>query len=151
MKRHHQHRVPAQLPKFWRPKLAESTKLEAKLVHHDLLQTIAQGGATYAHLLDWIETGTTYSRMMWLLQQDGEPLTEEAAQAVNAQLELYEPVCARWARWGKVQLTQPEMEIALQAAQVFDQLLEIDRNGIAVEAAHWSMKEMLKFRQIRPG
>ena len=151
MKRHHQHRAPAQLPKFWRPKLAESMKLEAKLVHHDLVERIAQGGATYADLLDWMETGTTYSRMMWLLQQDGEPLTEEAAQAVNAQLELYEPVCTRWAKWGKVQLTQPELAIALQAAQVFDQLLEIDRNGIAVEAAHWSMKEMLKFRQARPG
>ena len=146
MKRHHQHRAPAQLPKFWRPKLAPATKLDAKLAHHDLVQRLETGTATVADLWDWIETGFTYSQMMRMLHEDGERFTDEAIKAVDDQLNTYPAVCQRLKKTKRVGLSGPELQIARQAAQVFDGLIDLDRNGIAVAAVQWSERQM---RQIR--
>ena len=146
MKRHHQHRAPAQLPKFWRPKLAESTKLSAKVAHHDLVQRLETGTATVADLWDWTETGFTYSQMFRLLWEDGEPLTEEAEHAIAAQLNTYPAVCQRLREKKRVGLSGPELQIARQAAQVFDGLIDLDRNGIAVAAVQCSDQQMAQIR-----
>ncbi|WP_313237867.1 hypothetical protein [Delftia acidovorans] len=147
MKRHHQHRAPAQLPKFWRPKLAPTTKLSAKVAHHDLVHRLETGTATVADLWDWIETGFTYSQMFRLLWEDGEPLTPEAEAAIAAQLNTYPAVCQRLKKTKRVGLSGPELQIARQAAQVFDGLIDLDRNGIAVAAVQWSEKQMAQIRR----
>ncbi|WP_212645469.1 hypothetical protein [Delftia sp. PE138] len=141
-----QRRVHDVVPKFWRAKLAPSTKLSAKVAHHDLVQRLETGTATVADLWDWIETGFTYSQMFRLLWEDGEPLTEEAEAAIAAQLNTYPAVCARLRAKKRVGLSGPELQIARQAAQVFDGLIDLDRNGIAVAAVQWSDQQM---RQIR--
>lgn len=144
-------RAPVGLPKFWRPKLAEGVKLDAKLIHHDLVHRLETGAATVADCWDWMETGYTYSQMFRLLQADGVELTEEAEAVIAAQLNTYEAVCKRLREWRKVQLTKPELEIARLATQVFDGLLDLDRNGIAQAAALWSMRQMAQLRKAMPG
>ncbi|WEM01133.1 hypothetical protein [Delftia tsuruhatensis] len=141
-----QRRVPDVVPKFWRPKLAPTTKLSAKVAHHDLVQRLETGTATVADLWDWIETGFTYSQMFRLLWEDGEPLTEEAEHAIAAQLNTYPAVCQRLREKKRVGLSGPELQIARQAAQVFDGLIDLDRNGIAVAAVQWSEKQMAQIR-----
>ncbi|OWG18316.1 hypothetical protein KDK82_1795 [Delftia sp. K82] len=141
-----QRRVPDVVPKFWRAKLAPSTKLSAKVAHHDLVSRLETGTATVADLWDWIETGFTYSQMFRLLWEDGEPLTSEAEAAIAAQLNTYPAVCARFRTKKRVGLSGPELQIARQAAQVFDGLIDLDRNGIAVAAVQWSEKQMAQIR-----
>ncbi len=134
------------LPKFWRPKLDASTKTLSKIVHWDLVDRFTSGTATISDCWDWIETGFTYSQMFRLLWEDGEPLTPEAEAAIAAQLNTYPAVCARLRAKKRVGLSGPELQIARQAAQVFDGLIDLDRNGIAVAAVQWSDQQM---RQIR--
>lgn len=139
-------RVPDVVPKFWRAKLAPTTKLSAKVAHHDLVQRLETGTATVADLWDWIETGFTYSQMFRLLHEDGERFTDEAIKSVDDQLNTYPAVCQRLKKTKRVGLSGPELQIARQAAQVFDGLIDLDRNGIAVAAVQWSDQQM---RQIR--
>jgi hypothetical protein len=146
-----QRRAPVALPKFWRPKLAEGVKLDAKLIHHDLVHRLETGVATVTDMWDWMETGFTYSQMFRLLQADGVELTEEAEAAVAAQLESYGAICKRLREWRKVQLTKAELETARVATQVFDGLIDLDRNGIAVAAAEWSTRQMAQLRKAMPG
>lgn len=146
MKRHHQHRAPAQLPKFWRPKLAPATKLDAKLAHHDLVHRLETGTASVADGWDWMETGFTYSQMMRMLHEDGERFTDEAIKAVDDQLNTYPAVCQRLKQTRRVGLSGPELQIARQAALVFDSLIDLDRNGIAVAAVQWSEQQMRLIR-----
>lgn len=134
------------LPKFWRPKLDASTRTLSKIVHWDLVDRFTSGTATVADCWDWIETGFTYSQMFRLLWEDGEPLTAEAEAAIAAQLNTYPAVCQRLREKKRVGLSGPELQIARQAAQVFDGLIDLDRNGIAVAAVQWSDQQM---RQIR--
>lgn len=141
-----QRRVPEVVPKFWRPKLAPATKLDAKLAHHDLVHRLETGAATVADLWDWMETGFTYSQMMRMLHEDGERFTDEAEQAVADQLNTYPAVCQRLREKRRVGLSGPELQIARQAAQVFDGLIDLDRNGIAVAAVQWSERQMSRIR-----
>lgn len=139
-------RVPDVVPKFWRAKLAPTTKLSAKVAHHDLVQRLETGTATVADLWDWIETGFTYSQMMRMLHEDGERFTDEAIKAVDDQLNTYPAVCQRLKKTKRVGLSGPELQIARQAAQVFDGLIDLDRNGIAVAAVQWSERQMRLIR-----
>ena len=135
------------LPKFWRPKLTEAQKLNAGLVHHDLVHRLVTGTATKADLWDWIETGFTYSRMMELLAEDGLQFTEEATQAMERLRLSYEPICERMRRTGRVGLSGPELNVAREAVAVMDELLELDRHGIADQAARWSIEQMANIRR----
>ncbi|MDR0215926.1 MAG: hypothetical protein LBJ15_18285 [Comamonas sp.] len=146
-----QRRAPVALPKFWRPKLAEGVKLDAKLIHHDLVHRLETGTATVSDMWDWMETGFTYSQMFRLLKEDGVELTEDAEAAIAAQLNSYGAICKRLRQWRKVQLTKAELETARVATQVFDGLIDLDRNGIAVAAAEWSMRQMAQLRKAMPG
>lgn len=139
---------PAQpLPKFWRPKLEPARMATAKIVHNDLVGRLMTGTATRDDLWDWIETGFTYSQMMRMLAEDGVQFTEEAEHALAAQLNTYPSVCERLRRHGRVGLSGEEIAIARVAAGVMDDLIQMDRHGIAERAAHWSNEQMDKIRR----
>lgn len=136
-----------ELPKFWRPKITSAQVLNARVVHNDLLANLATGKASIEDLWDWMETGFTYSQMMRLLAADGVQFTDDAMRALLMQLESYEAICERLRRTGRPGLSGPELQIAKQAAAVMDELIDLDRHGIAVKAAQWSMDQMARFRR----
>lgn len=136
-----------QLPKFWRPKITSAQVLNARVVHNDLLANLATGKASIEDLWDWMETGFTYSQMMRLLAADGVQFTDDAMRALLMQLESYEAICERLRRTGRPGLSGPELQIAKKAAAVMDELIDLDRHGIAVKAAQWSMDQMARFRR----
>lgn len=138
--------LPPQLPKFWRAPLSQAQQLDCKLIHWDLIDRFTSGTATADNLWEWVETGATYSQMMRLLMQDGTEFTPEALEAVAEQISIYDSVATRYARTGRVGFSAPELLIARAAASVFDQLVEIDRHGIAERAA---IDSALMVRQVR--
>lgn len=137
-----------QLPKFWRPKISIAQVLDSRIVHNDLVQRLASGAVTTADCWDWMETGFTYTQMMRMLAEDGVQFTDEAMGALALQLDTYGPICARLHRTGRVGLTGPELQIARQAAAVMDELIGMDRHGIAERAARWSIEQMERIRRI---
>lgn len=132
------------LPKFWRPKLDASQRLDCGVVHWDLVDRFAKGSADREALWDWMETGVTYHQLMRLLEKDGTAFTQESMEAVVAQLAMYEAVAARCAKTGRAAFTGPELQVARAAAEVFDQLLELDRHGLAVQAVDYSTALMAR-------
>ena len=147
-------RQQATLPKFWRPVLSSEVKLDAKVIHWDLVNRISSGAATFDDLRDWIETGLTYSQMMRLLVEDGTEFTVEALDAIAGQIGIYESVIERYGRTGRVGFSGPELLTARAAACVMDGLIDLDRHGIAEQAAHWSVETMrrsrlLAYRELR--
>jgi len=134
------------LPKFWRPAMPASVKLDAKLTHWDLVNRISAGGATTEDLWDWIETGFTYSKMMQLLAEDGSEFTPEAEAAIAEQIASYEGVIARYRKTGRVGFSGPELLVARAAACVMDGLIDMDRHGIAERAAYWSIEVLRRIR-----
>lgn len=149
MKPRHSHARPGPqvLPKFWRPKLSAGQVLDARIVHNDLLVRLTTGTATSGDLWDWMETGFTYTQMMRMLAEDGMEFTDEAMGALAQQLEIYGPICERLRRTGRVGLSGPEIKIAQEAAEVMDELVGLDRHGIAERAARWSIDQMAKIRR----
>jgi len=135
-------RHPASFPKFWQPKLDEDMKRDAQIIHWDLVTRFTDGTATTQDLWDWMETGFTYTQMMRMLAADGMEFTQEAQEALAAQLETYEKVIERYRRTKRVAFNGPEYLIAKAAANVMDALIELDRHGIAERAARWSMAQM---------
>lgn len=135
-------RTPPALPKFWRPKLTGDQKLDCKLIHWDLIARFASLTAGRDDLWDWMETGFTYGQLARLLVRDGVPITPEAMAAIDAQHAIYETVALRFARTDRAAFTTPELMVARAAAAVFDDLVELDRNGLAQQAALWSMAQM---------
>lgn len=143
-----QHRMKSNpLPKYWRPKLTSGQRLDAQLVHWDLIDRFTNGSADVACLWDWIETGFTYSQMMYLLAMDGTEFTYEAQAALAEQLGIYEAVIARYRTTGRIGFNGPQLLIARAAAEVMDGLVGMDRNGIAVAAANWSIEQMIKIHR----
>lgn len=141
-KRSSMNHLHAPLPKFWRPKLTDGQKLECKLLHWDLIDRFTAGAADKGDLWDWMETGFTYRKLMDLLRKDGTEFTPEAEAAIDEQLAIYEAVAARYARTGRAGFSAAELLTARAAASVFDSLVELDRNGLAQAAAHWSIEQM---------
>lgn len=135
---------PADLPKFWRPKITQAQQLDCKVIHWDLIDRFTAGTATRADLWDWMETGFTYSQLMRLLASDGTEFTPEAMNAVAEQLDTYQAVATRYARTGRAGFSAAELLIARAAAQVFDSLIELDRHSFAEQAARWSAKQMAR-------
>lgn len=137
-----------QLPKFWRPKITSTQCLDSKIVHWDLIGLFSSGKAEQDDLWDWIETGYTYRYMVVLHQIDGTNLTDEAVKAVDDQVAIFDSVVRRYKTTGRVGFSGPELCIARAAADVFDDLIGIDRNGITVMAAQMSRKLMGKIRDM---
>lgn len=136
--------APAALPKFWRPKTTPGQQLTCKVIHWDLIEHITHGTATRTELWDWMETGFTYSQLMRLLAQDGTEFTPEAIAAVQEQIDSHDAIAQRFQRTGRVGFTGPELLTARAAAEVFTDLIALDRNGYAEQAAIWSTAHMLK-------
>ncbi|WP_114968518.1 hypothetical protein [Rhodoferax ferrireducens] len=135
-------------PKFWRPKLAATQCLDAKIIHWDLIGRFTDGSATTGDLWDWIETGYTYSQIMRLQTEDGTEFTPEAVAAMSEQLDIYASVIARFRTTGRVGFSGPELCVAKAAAHIMDGLIDIDRHGIAVKAAYWSLVQMDRIRAL---
>jgi hypothetical protein len=138
---------PLNLPKFWKPKLDSTQQLDCKLTHWNLVDCFTLGTADTKVLWDWIETGFTYSQLMHLLIEDGMEFTYEAQAALAEQLGTYEDVIARYRKSGRVGFNGAQLSIARAAAEVMDGLIEVDRHGLAVKAAIWSLDQMAKIRR----
>lgn len=137
----------AALPKFWQPKITPGQQLTCQVIHWDLIEQITHGTATRTELWDWMETGFTYSQLMRMLAQDGTEFTPEAIAAVQEQIDSYDAIAQRFQRTGRVGFTGPELLTARAAAEVFSDLIKLDRNGYAKQAAIWSTAHMLKAQQ----
>lgn len=137
---------PHQLPKFWHPKITPSAQLTCKIIHWDLITHFTNGTATAAELWDWIETGFTYTQMMRLLILDGVAFSDADQLALNAQIESYEAVIARFRATGRAGFNGEELAIARTAASVMDYLITQDRHGIADRAGRWSLAQMRSLR-----
>ncbi len=133
---------PRPLPKFFRPKLTADQQLSAKVIHWDLIERFTNGTATGDDLWDWMETGLTYSQMMQLLAADGVEFTSEAERSLADQLLTYPVVVNRLIRTGRVGFAGAELLTARAAAHVMDELITLDRHGIAEKAALWSGDQM---------
>lgn len=138
---------PKDLPKFWRASTTPHQKLDARLIHWDLINRFTSGTADRADLWDWMETGFTYSQLMRLLAEDGTEFTPEAMAAIADQLNTYEAIALRHARTGRVGFNATELLTARAAASVFDSLIELDRYGLAEKAAIWSTEQMVHVRR----
>lgn len=138
---------PQDLPKFWRGKATSAQALDCRLIHWDLINRFTTGTASRDDLWDWMETGFTYSQLMRLLAEDGTEFTPEAMGAVAEQLASYEAVSNRHARTGRVGFAAAELLTARAAAEVFDSLIGLDRNGFAEQAAMWSTEQMARIRR----
>ena len=135
-----------QLPKFWQPRLASSQCLDAKIIHWDLITRFTDGSAVAQDLWDWIETGYTYLQIIELQAADGTEFTPEALAAMDEQVDIYASVVSRYRSTGRVAFSGPELCVARAAAHVMDGLIDIDKHGIAVKAARWSVAQMNKIR-----
>ena len=135
-----------ELPRFFRPRLKPADQLRAGIIHWDLITRFVDGSATHQILWDWIETGLTYCQMMHLLTADGLAFEPEAIEAMNAQIESYDGVIARYRATGLVGFNAGELATARSAALVMDALLTLDRNGIADQAGRWAVTQMHALR-----
>lgn len=139
-------RPTATLPKFWRPKVTSSQQLGCRVIHWDLVTRFTNGSADSEDLWDWIETGLTYRKMAELLQADGTDFTPEALDALASQIGTYSSVIDRYRRTRRVAFSAQEYLIAKAAASVMDDLIALDRNGIAVQAGLWAIDQMATLR-----
>lgn len=140
-------RQPAQLPKFWRPKLPASVRTTAQIVHWDLITRFTDGTAGAEELWDWIETGFTYSQIARLLAADGVEFDPEALNRLAEQFNTYESVIDRFRKTGRIGFDADQLRIARAAAEVMDALIDMDRHGIAERAARWSVEQMAAMRK----
>ena len=138
-----------QMPKWWRPKLDADQVMDCKVLHWDLLDRMTKGGATGQDLLDWIATGFTYSELMRLLDESKVvEFTPEARAAIAEQLDSYPGVMERFRTTGRVGFNSAQLLAARAAAEVMDQLIEMDRFGFSVRAALWSEAAMKRIKGI---
>lgn len=134
------------IPRFWQPKVAPALQLTCRVIHWDNIESFTQGTADEALMWDWVECGLTYGEMMRLFIQDGIEFTPEAQAAIAEQLECWPAVVQRFRATGRVGFTGTELNIARAAAHVMDELISMDRHGIAWAARHWSNEQMDKLR-----
>lgn len=144
--RHPAARPGHSIPKFWRPKVTPSSQLTCQIIHWDLITHFTRGTATAVELWDWIETGFTYSQMMRLLIIDGVEFSTADQLTLNAQIEIYDAVIARFKNSGRCGFNGEELAIARAAAVVMDHLITKDRHGIADQAGRWSLEQMRSLR-----
>lgn len=138
----------AQPPKWFRPRLTSEQQTTCKVIHWDLITRITGPAATKDDMLEWIANALTYSQMMALLIEDGREFTTEACELVAEQLEIVPKLVDRYRATGRVGFTGTELQVARAAAYVMDDVIELDRHGIADQAARWSVEQM---RRIQVG
>ena len=130
------------LPKFFRPKLNPSQITTCRLIHWDAIALFTSGKAGKQDMLDWIANAFTYSQMALLLAADGLEFSDEAYALLAEQVEVIPALIDRYRTTGRVGFSGTELQIARAAAYVMDDMLELDRHGIADQAARWSVNQM---------
>lgn len=135
-----------ELPRFFRPKISPANQLRVGIIQWDLITRFVNGSATHEILWDWIETGLTYCKLMQLLTADGLAFEPEAVEAINAQIESYDGIIARYRATRQIGFSASELATARAAACVMDVLLTLDRNGIADQAGRWAVEQMQALR-----
>lgn len=143
------HHKREMLPKFWQPKLTKDQVLVCTIAHRDLIDRFTSGKAVASDLWDWVSTGLTYAEMMRLLEADGEQFTQEAKAAIAEHLETFTGVIERFRATGRVGFNSEQLLAARAAAEVMDQLIEMDRFGFAVRAAEYSQAAVNSIRQTK--
>jgi len=138
----------APLPKWFQPRLTPDQQITCKVIHWDLITSITGPAATKQDMLEWISNALTYSQMLLLLIQDGHEFTSEAVAVIEEQLEIVPKLVDRYRATGRVGFSGPELQVARAAAYVMDDVIELDRHGIADQAARWSVEQM---RRIQVG
>ena len=121
---------------------------EVQIVHNDLIARFAAGAATGDDLQDLMETWLTYTNMMDLYSQEGTVFTDEAGAVMQALGEMFPVLHARHVSASCILLTEQEVDTAKSAAGVMDELIAMDRNGIALRAA---MASSAQLRQMGKG
>jgi len=136
------------MPKWFRPKLTPAQESSCKLAHWDLIGRITSGRATEHDLWDMVHTGLTYSELMRLLEQDGTEFTDEAKAAISEHLESLPGVIDRYRRTGRVGFNGEQLLAARAAAELMEQLIEMDRFGFAVRATEWAKAKVDAIRGV---
>jgi len=80
--------------------------------------------------------------MAKLLIADDVAIKPEAVQALNDQTAICEDVIGRYGRTNRVGSSGCELTVARLAACVMDELIQLDRHGIAELAALWNTERM---------
>lgn len=132
------HAKRANLPKWFRQKLTPEQETACKIAHWDLITRFTSGRATEHDIWDMVHTGLTYIELMRLLESDGTEFTEEAKAAIAEHLETFPGVIERYRRTGRVGFDGPQLLAARAAAELMEQLIEMDRFGFAVRATAWA-------------
>ena len=133
-------------PKFWQPKVPPAMQSTVQIIHHDLISRFINGTADESILWDWVEAGQSYSEMMRLLHADGVKFTPESETVVIEVLEIQPDVVKRFKGTGRVGFTGTELNIARAAAYVWDELITLDRHGIAWASREFSNAAMEKIK-----
>lgn len=132
------------IPKFFQPKVKPDVALTCKVVHWDLITDMLYGKSTAFALEHWMEAGLTYLQMMRLLADDGEKFTPESYADMDALMKLIPVVVDRHNLTKHVYLNETELVIARAGANLMDQLISMDRHGIAWSARQWSDAQILR-------
>jgi hypothetical protein len=140
------HQAYPLIPKFWQPKVKPEVQSTCRIIHWNNITSISKGLADEPFMWEWVECCLTYKEMMRLLIKDGVQMTPEAQAAIAEQLECWPVVVKRYRATGLVGFTGTELNIARAAAHVMDELIGLDRNGIAWAARTWSNLEMPKVK-----
>jgi hypothetical protein len=138
----------ALLPKFFQPKSTASRMLTTTIYHWDILSKFATDEADAQTMWAWVEAALVYSEMTRLLIKDGVPVSDEAIQAIDEQLEIVAQVIDRFAATGRVGFSGTELLIARAAGHVMDQLIAADRHGIFHAAYKWAQTEINKMKAV---
>lgn len=141
-------RQPAAIPKFWRAKTPASVIRDTQIVHHDLVARFVDGMATTDDLKDLMETWFTYTIMMEFYAEEGTTFTDDAKALMQTLGEILPNLHARHAPPACISLNAQEMDIAKSAAAVMDELIAMDRHGIALRAA---MASAARLQQMDKG
>jgi len=116
-------------------KTPESDIRKVQIIHHDLIARFVDGMATSDDLKDLMETWFTYTIMMELYAEEGTTFTDDAKAVMQTLGEILPNLHARHAPPACISLNAQEMDIAKSAAAVMDELIAMDRHGIALRAA----------------
>ncbi len=130
------------MPKWMRPKLSAAEQTRCKFAHINLIERFTNGSATKQDMLDWICNALTYGRMVLLLEKDGMEIEDMAKHVFVEQVLVIDPLVDRYRLHGRVGFSGPELEVARTAAGLMDQVIELDRHGIAAAAGAWAVAQM---------
>jgi hypothetical protein len=138
------------MPKWFRKKLDSDQIVSCKVAHWDLIGRVTSGIATEHDLWDMVHTALTYTELMRLLETDGTEFTEEAKAAVVEHTAHLPGVIDRYRKTGRVGFSGEQLLAARAAAEVMEQVIEMDRFGFAVRATEWAMENTNRIRYRLP-